>query len=178
MDLVTYLGFDGQCEAAFKHYEKVLGGKILMMMRYSDGPNVNPVHDPSCDRTYHYCMRAPDCRDMWGRQVYREITPPVHSDGASGADAAPARIVLVNSFSDETGGLTRHPMAPTWPIEMLSTFTFTEAGPGKTTFTVTWLPLHPTLEERATFDAGHAGMTGGWRGTMEQLAAYLFTARS
>jgi len=37
-DLVTYLSFDGQCEAAFKHYEKVLGGKILMMARYADTP--------------------------------------------------------------------------------------------------------------------------------------------
>jgi hypothetical protein len=30
-DLVTYLSFDGRCEAAFKHDEKILGGKILMM---------------------------------------------------------------------------------------------------------------------------------------------------
>jgi hypothetical protein len=37
-DLVTYLSFDGQCEAAFKYYEKVLGGKILMMMRHADAP--------------------------------------------------------------------------------------------------------------------------------------------
>jgi PhnB protein len=37
-DLVTYLSFDGQCESAFKHYEKVLGGKILMMMRFNDMP--------------------------------------------------------------------------------------------------------------------------------------------
>ena len=37
-DLVTYLSFDGQCEAAFKHYEKILRGKILMMARYADGP--------------------------------------------------------------------------------------------------------------------------------------------
>jgi PhnB protein len=37
-DLVTYLSFDGQCEAAFKCYESVLGGKILMMMRYADAP--------------------------------------------------------------------------------------------------------------------------------------------
>lgn len=35
-DLVTYLSFDGQCEAAFKYYEKILGGKIVMMMRYAD----------------------------------------------------------------------------------------------------------------------------------------------
>jgi len=37
-DLVTYLSFDGQCEAAFKHYEKILGGKIVMMTRYADAP--------------------------------------------------------------------------------------------------------------------------------------------
>src|SRR5258708_33325606 len=37
-DLVTYLSFDGHCEAAFKHYEKILGGKILMMARYADAP--------------------------------------------------------------------------------------------------------------------------------------------
>jgi PhnB protein len=37
-DFVTYLGFDGNCEEAFKRYEKVFGGKILMMMRHSDAP--------------------------------------------------------------------------------------------------------------------------------------------
>ena len=36
IDLVTHLGFDGQCEAAFKHYEQVLGGRILMMMRVAN----------------------------------------------------------------------------------------------------------------------------------------------
>ena len=37
-DLVMYLSFDGQCEAAFKHYERILGGRIVMMMRYADAP--------------------------------------------------------------------------------------------------------------------------------------------
>ena len=52
--------------------------------------------------TYHYGMRTPDGKEMWGRFVYREIIPP-------------ERIVFVNSFSDPEGGITRHPMAPTWP---------------------------------------------------------------
>ncbi len=34
----------------------------------------------------------------------------------------------------------------------------------------------PTEEERKTFDAGHASMTQGWSGTMEQLEAYLAKA--
>jgi uncharacterized protein YndB with AHSA1/START domain len=108
---------------------------------------------------YHYGMRTPDGKEMWGKFVYREIAPP-------------ERLVFVNSFSDEQGGLTRHPLAPSWPIEMLSTFSFVEAG-GRTTFTVTWMPLNPTPEERATFDGGHDSMKQGWTGTMEQLAAYL-----
>jgi PhnB protein len=37
-DLVTYLSFDGQCEAAFRYYEEVLRGKILVMMRHADAP--------------------------------------------------------------------------------------------------------------------------------------------
>lgn len=37
-DLVSYLSFDGECEAAFTFYEKILHGKILMMMRHADAP--------------------------------------------------------------------------------------------------------------------------------------------
>jgi uncharacterized protein YndB with AHSA1/START domain len=97
---------------------------------------------------------------MWGRMVYREIVPP-------------AKIVFINSFSDENGGLTRHPMAPNWPIEMLSVFTFEEQQDGKTKFTVRWSPLDPTAEEQRSFDTGHASMTQGWTGTIDKLDAYL-----
>jgi PhnB protein len=38
MRLNPHLSFDGQCESAFKFYEKCLGGKILMMMTYGDSP--------------------------------------------------------------------------------------------------------------------------------------------
>jgi uncharacterized protein YndB with AHSA1/START domain len=110
--------------------------------------------------TYHYGMQTPDGTVMWGRMVYREIKPP-------------ERLVFINSFSDEAGGLGRHPMAPSWPIEMMSIFTFEEMPDGKTKFTVRWTPHNPTEEERQTFDAGHASMTGGWSGTLDKLEAYL-----
>jgi hypothetical protein len=38
---------------------------------------------------------------------------------------------------------------------------------------VRWSPLNTTEEEQKTFDAGHASMTGGWSGTMENLENYL-----
>ena len=111
---------------------------------------------------FHYCLRSPDGQEIWGKFVYREI-------------AAPERIVLVNSFSDEKGNLTHHPMSPTWPLEMLSTTTFTEHD-GKTTITVRWAPLNATEFERKTFEAGHESMQKGWTGTLDQLAEYLAKA--
>ena len=111
--------------------------------------------------SFHYCLQSPDGKEMWGKFTYREIS-------------APERIVLVNSFSDEAGGVTRHPFSSTWPLQMLSTFTMTEHE-GKTTATVEWVPIDPTPEERETFDRAHDGMRQGWGGTFDQLAAYLAT---
>jgi uncharacterized protein YndB with AHSA1/START domain len=116
--------------------------------------------------TYHYGMAAPDGSPMWGLFTYREIVPQ-------------EKLVFVNSFSDEKRGVTRHPAAPTWPLQMLSTFTFEDAGHGKTKFTVRWQALDATPEEQATFDSDQSrvSMTNGWSGTMDQLAAYLAVAK-
>jgi PhnB protein len=38
MSLNPYLYFDGQCEEAFKFYEKCLGGKITFMMTWEGSP--------------------------------------------------------------------------------------------------------------------------------------------
>jgi len=39
MKLYTQLNFGGNCEEAFRLYEKHLGGKITMMMRQDEAPN-------------------------------------------------------------------------------------------------------------------------------------------
>ena len=109
--------------------------------------------------SFHYCLASPDGHEMWGKFVYREI-------------AAPEKIVLVNFFSDESGGVMRHPMSATWPLETLSTFTLSEEN-GRTTATIEWTPLNATDEEIATFNGAHEGMKQGWAGTFDQLAAYL-----
>jgi len=108
----------------------------------------------------HYCLRTPDGSDMWGRFVYREIVPP-------------SKLVFINSFSDEKGGVTVHPMSPHWPREMLSTIEF-EAQGTRTEVTVRWAALDTWTDlERKTFDAGRDSMKQGWGGTMDQFAAYL-----
>ena len=113
--------------------------------------------------TYHYCMKM-GTGEMWGKVVYREIVPP-------------ERIVYLQSFSNEKGELAAHPMSPTWPREMLSTFVFTEQA-GKTTLTITWTPYNATEVERKTFDGGRGGMQGGWTGSLDNLTEYLATLKA
>ncbi len=98
--------------------------------------------------------------------------------GPKGCNVAPERLHFINFFSDEKGGVTRHPLAPSWPLELLSTFTLEEAN-GKTRFTVRWSPHNATKEERETFDSPEMriGMTNGWTGTLDQLEAYLAAQR-
>jgi uncharacterized protein YndB with AHSA1/START domain len=108
---------------------------------------------------YHYGMRTRDGSEIWGKWVYHEVVEP-------------ERLVFVNSFSDEKGGLTRHLFSPEWPLEMLSTVSFVEHE-GKTTLTIRWIPINATESERKTFDAAHEGMQNGWTGTLDQLAVYL-----
>lgn len=130
------------------------------------GPKGFPVIAAKMDfrpgGTYHYGLKTPDGGVMWGRFVYREIEEP-------------SRIVLVNSFSDESGGITRHPMSESWPLQLLSTFTLTEKGAGAE-LTVRWRPLDATAEESETFAAATQSMTQGWTGTLDQLSDYLARA--
>ncbi len=43
MQVNPYLTFDGNCEAALKHYQKVLGARIELMFPYENGPPDMPV---------------------------------------------------------------------------------------------------------------------------------------
>lgn len=72
MDLNTYLFFDGQCEQAFRLYEKVLGGTITGLMRYADVPGGPPGFQGS-DRTIHACLQVND------RFLMGSDTPPAGS---------------------------------------------------------------------------------------------------
>lgn len=112
---------------------------------------------------FHYGMRAPDGAEMWGKWIFREVV-------------APQRLVVIVSFSDKDGGVTRHPMAPDWPLETLSTTTFSEHQ-GKTTITIEWSAHNATEAERNAFRAGYASMQQGWGGTFDQLDAYLALAQ-
>lgn len=113
----------------------------------------------------HYKIVLPDGKELWGKAVYREITPP-------------EKLVWINSFSDQDAGITRHPLSKDpWPLQLLTVVTFAENA-GKTTVTVTWWPFDSDDEERRVFEDNRENMRGGWGGTFDQLTAYFARGQS
>ena len=82
--------------------------------------------------------------------------------------------MFINSFSDENGGITRHPMSAKL-ADRIAVDLYLRGTAGRQD------QVHPplvarynaTAEEQKTFDAGHASMTQGWSGTLDQLETYL-----
>ena len=108
---------------------------------------------------FHYRMKFPDGRAMWARFIFREIAPP-------------ERLVWLNGFSDEHGGLTRNPWVPTFPLETLNTVTLLEQD-GKTLFTIIVVPFNANDEEALVFSGGINGMKMGFGASFKILADYL-----
>ena len=65
------------------------------------GPKGTEITQASLDLrqggVFHYAMRGQDGKVLWAKWVFREIVRP-------------ERLVFVVSFSDERGGVTRHPL--------------------------------------------------------------------
>ena len=112
---------------------------------------------------FHYRMSIPGGPEMWGRFVYREIAPA-------------ERLVFLSSFSDADESITRHPLSDTWPLEVLTTLSFTGQG-DRTTLELQAVPVHATEAECATFAAGLEAMRLGFTGTFDQLDAHLRVQR-
>jgi len=60
MQLNPYLFFNGNCAAAFKFYEKCLGGKILMMMTHAESPAADQVAPEWREKIIHARMTVGD----------------------------------------------------------------------------------------------------------------------
>jgi PhnB protein len=53
MELSPYLNFNGRCAEAFKFYEKVLGGKIVMMQTHGESPMKDQTPPDWRDKILH-----------------------------------------------------------------------------------------------------------------------------
>ncbi len=81
MQLNSYLHFSGQCEEAFKHYEKCLGGKIEGLFRYEGTPGAEGQRVP----------------EGWGNKVMH-ATMTIGDQSLMGMDAAPEHFQKPQGF--------------------------------------------------------------------------------
>jgi uncharacterized protein YndB with AHSA1/START domain len=103
---------------------------------------------------FHYCMRSPEGRDIWGRGVYQDIV-------------VPERIVYIDTFADADG----HPVSPSHygmstehPAETLVTVTFTVQG--RQTKVTVQQAVPAAFPERS-------GTQQGWTEMLDRLADAL-----
>lgn len=112
---------------------------------------------------FHYAMQySGNAPPMWGRFMYREISPS-------------HRLVWLNSFSNAECGIARAPFEQLLPLEIENTVTFTERD-GATTVALRALPFGATDAECQVFDGMFASLENGYGGTLSQLAGYLARA--
>jgi len=70
VQLHTYLNYGGNCEEAFRFYEKHLGGKITMMMRHGEQPDGRAVAADWAHAVMHARM------DIGGTELLGADIPP------------------------------------------------------------------------------------------------------
>jgi PhnB protein len=80
MQVNPYLFYDGNCEAAFKYYEKVLGARIEAMMTWADAPPEMAA--------------APDLRD---KVMHARLT--IDGEVIMAGDAPPAHVKKPEGFA-------------------------------------------------------------------------------
>jgi PhnB protein len=78
MKLHTYLNYGGNCEQAFRFYEKHLGGKVTMMMTHGQQPNAKDV-PPDQENAILYARMSIGETDLMGSDVPSERFQPMRS---------------------------------------------------------------------------------------------------
>ncbi len=112
MKLNPYLNFDGDCEAAFKFYEQVLGGKIEGMMTWGESPMAEETPADWHGKVMHMQMSLGD-QDLMGSD-----SPPEYFEAPKGTsvlisveDAAKAESIF-SALAE--GGTVKMPIQETF----------------------------------------------------------------
>ncbi|WP_397451578.1 VOC family protein [Pseudomonas sp. NA-150] len=122
MKLNTYLIFDGQCEAAFKHYAQALNGNLAMMMRFGEGPESAKLAEQDKNRIMHVRLEVGDQALMGS-----DTTADYPFQGSKGFSVS----VNVNSVAEaervfsalEAGGSVTMPLSKTFWAERFGMLT-------------------------------------------------------
>lgn len=116
MPVTPYLFFDGRCEEAISFYQKALGAKVEMMMRFKESPE--PPQPGACvapgsdDKIMHACVRFGDTAVMAsdgmcaGKPDFKGFSLSVHAKDEDEAGK------LFNALAD--GGQVQMPLQKTF----------------------------------------------------------------
>jgi PhnB protein len=132
MKLNPYLNFGGNCAEAFQFYEKQLGGKITMMMRFSDQPDPKNIPKGMEDGVLYVNMQLAGSEVM-GSDVAADRFQPMRSVYLSlslDSDAEAERVYALL----KDGGEIFMPMA--------ETFFASRFGMVRDRFGTSWMILH------------------------------------
>jgi PhnB protein len=120
MQLNPYLNFNGQCEEAFRLYERCLGGKLESMFRYEGSPAANMAPKEWGNKVMHAALRVA------GTLLMGSDTPPDRSGKPGGF----AISISVNDTGDaerifnelSAGGTVHMPLEKTFWAERFGMF--------------------------------------------------------
>ncbi len=115
MRMNPYLSFKGECEEAFRFYERSLGGRVGELFRYGGSPMAGDVPSDWSDKIMHGSIAIADQMLMGGDVAPdRYEAPRGFSLSLQMADAAEAERI----FQDlSTGGTIVVPLAKTFWAE-------------------------------------------------------------
>lgn len=94
MSVSPYVMYNGQCEEAFRYYEKHLGGKIKAMMPYAGSPAAKDVPTDAGNKILHATITV-------------NGTSIMASDAPAGRYEKSAGIVPFAGYKNRSGGGTR-----------------------------------------------------------------------
>jgi PhnB protein len=130
MKLHTYINFRGKCAEAFRYYEQHLGGKIGMMMKFSEAPDQTNISPDLKDSILHADLSIGGTRlmgaDVPAAEPMRSAYLAINMDSDAEAERAYA------ALSD--GGQVLMPMA--------DTFFASRFGQVRDRFGVNWMIIH------------------------------------
>lgn len=133
MQLHTYLNYGGNCEQAFRFYEEHLGGKITMLMRHGEQPDVSQVPPGWGQAVLHARMHIGGT-ELLGADIPPDRFQPIRSAYLSLTLDSIEEAERVHALLAD-GGQIFMPMAETFFAHRFSML--------RDRFGTSWMILHP-----------------------------------
>jgi PhnB protein len=112
MNVQPYLSFEGRCDEAIEFYEKSLGAKVDILMRFKECPDQSMVSPGSAEKVMHAALRVGDTQILMsdgrcqGGPNFNGFSLAVSAESDADAER------MFNALAD--GGQVRMPLAKTF----------------------------------------------------------------